>query len=355
MSLTPDGPEVLLDTLRIDRASRGGHRRAGPAWMVAVAVLGVGITLVLLGARDGAERDVSTQTAPPRLEQAAGTDALPRPRPPTHPAGPASVLDATGYVVARRQATVSAKTTGMVKELLVEEGMEVPAGYVMARLDDSVQRAEVELALAQVRAARAAIAELEVERAHAGRELERAKTLAARGLLSTAELDGERLAEQISDARHQRALRNVAVAEQYLTVQRRHLADMEIRAPFAGVVVEKAAQPGEMVSPLSAGGGFTRTGLGTIVDMTSLEVEVDVNEAYINRVHPAQDVTVTLNAYPDRQYPARVLAVIPAADRTRATVTVRVGFLEIDRRVLPEMGVRVAFLPIRAKDEEQGS
>jgi RND family efflux transporter MFP subunit len=265
---------------------------------------------------------------------------------------PGSVLDATGYVVARRQATVSAKTTGKVSQILVEEGMQVAAGQVIARLDDTLERAQVALARAELDAARAALAELDAGIEHAGRMLQRLRALADRALVSLSDLDERALAAETLHARRGRAHREVAVAARRLDLQRQRLADMEIRAPFAGVVVDKAAQPGEMVSPLSAGGGFTRTGVGTIVDMSSLEVEVDVNEAYINRVHPAQAVIVTLNAYPERRYAAEVLAVIPAADRSKATVGVRVGFLELDRRVLPEMGVRVAFLPTRNQRED---
>ena len=117
-----------------------------------------------------------------------------------------------------------------------------------------------------------------------------------------------------------------------------------MRAPFAGVVTVKAAQEGETVSPVSAGGGFTRTGIGTIVDMSSLEVEVDVNESFINRVTAGQRVDVRLNAYPDWQIGARVIAIVPTADRAKAAVRVRIGFDAIDERVLPQMGVRVSFL-----------
>jgi RND family efflux transporter MFP subunit len=265
------------------------------------------------------------------------------------------VLDATGYVVARRQATVSAKTTGKVSEMLMEEGMRVAEGEIIARLDDTVERAELALAQAQLDAARSVIRELDAELRHAGRTLERTRALAARGLVSDAELDAQSLTEELLRARRDRAHRDVAVAERRLAVQRHRLADMEIRAPFAGVVVDKAAQPGEMVSPISAGGGFTRTGLGTIVDMLSLEVEVDVNEAYIHRVHAAQAVSVVLNAFPDVRYPAEVLAVIPTADRSKATVGVRVGFIELDQRVLPNMSVRVAFLATGGSPEEDGS
>jgi len=122
------------------------------------------------------------------------------------------------------------------------------------------------------------------------------------------------------------------------------MADMVIRAPFSGVALSKDAQPGEMVSPVSAGGGFTRTGISTIVDMRSLEIEVDVNESYINRVTARQPVTAVLDAYPDFEIPAKVIAVVPTADRQKATVLVRIGFNQLDPRILPDMGVKVTFL-----------
>ena len=255
-----------------------------------------------------------------------------------------SVLDATGYVVARRQATVSAKVTGKVEAVLIEEGMVVEKGQLLAQLDDSIPRAQLELADARRRALEAALEELRIGIRQAQLDLERTEGLAARNLASRADLDRDRLDVAALNARLARAREEVAVAHRSVAVQRQIVDDMKIRAPFAGVVIAKAAQPGEMISPISAGGGFTRTGICTIVDMQSLEVEVDVNEAYINRVYPKQPVTVALNAYPDIKLAAEVIAIIPAADRNKATVRVRVGFLKRDDRVLPDMGVKVAFL-----------
>ena len=271
-----------------------------------------------------------------------------------HEAGPkeaaASVLDATGYVVARRQATVSSKATGKVVEVFIEEGVQVVAGQLLARLDDSVPRAELALAESQLEATRRAVREVRAQLQQAKLDLARSEELAERELVSQAELDRNRLALEEADARLARVHQDAVVSERYLAVQRQLLQDMEIRAPFAGIVIAKAAQPGEMISPVSAGGGFTRTGICTIVDMDSLEVEVDVNEAYINRVHPGQPVRIRLNAYPDYDYPAEVIAIIPAAERSKATVRVRVGFLRRDGRVLPDMGVRVAFLGLDAEE-----
>ena len=258
------------------------------------------------------------------------------------------MLDATGYVVARRQATVSAKVTGKVQEVLIEEGMTVAPGQLLAQLDDAIHRAQLELAESQHRAAVAALDETRVQFKQAQLNLNRTQELAERQLASQADLDRDALAVEALQARIARAEQELGVAERSMDVQRQRLQDMQIRAPFGGVVIAKAAQPGEMISPVSAGGGFTRTGICTIVDMDSLEVEVDVNEAYINRVYPDQPASIALNAYPDVRMPARVIAIIPTADRNKATVRVRIGFVERDGRVLPDMGVKVAFLESKA-------
>lgn len=263
-----------------------------------------------------------------------------------------SVLDATGYVVARRQATVSSKTTGKVLEVFIEEGVVVSEGQLLATLDDSIPRAQLELARSQLQSAKAGLEEINVMLKQAQLDLARTQGLAERNLASKADLDRDGLDVQAFIARLSKAGKDIQVAESSLAVQREMLADMQIRAPFAGIVVAKAAQPGEMISPVSAGGGFTRTGICTIVDMDSLEVEVDVNESYINRVYSTQPVQVTLNAYPDYHFPAEVIAIIPTADRSKATVRVRVALLERDERVLPDMGVRVAFLDEKSSNAE---
>jgi RND family efflux transporter MFP subunit len=255
-----------------------------------------------------------------------------------------SVLDATGYIVARRQATVSSKTTGKVMEVLIEEGLVVEKDQLLARLDDSIPRAQLNLAQSQYESARAGLSELEIQLQQVQLDLERTKGLAERNLASKADLDADQLTVEGLIARLGRARKDIVVAQRTVAVQQQIVEDMQIRAPFAGIVIAKAAQPGEMISPVSAGGGFTRTGICTIVDMESLEVEVDVNESYINRVYSGQPVSVTLNAYPDDQYAAFVIAIIPAADRNKATVRVRVGLIDRNDRILPDMGVRVAFL-----------
>jgi RND family efflux transporter MFP subunit len=256
----------------------------------------------------------------------------------------ASVLNATGYVTARRRATVSSKITGKVVEVNVEEGMAVRQGQVLARLDDETQRAAVGLAEAQAEAARRNVNESEVRLAEAKITLARVSKLVGVGYSTAAEVDAARAAVDSLEARISAAHEQVRVAERQIIVQRTDLDSTIIRAPFDGVAISKDAQPGEMVSPVSAGGGFTRTGICTIVDMRSLEIEVDVNESYINRVKPDQTVTAVLDAYPDFQIPAHVITTVPSADRQKATVLVRIGFQQLDPRILPDMGVKVTFL-----------
>ena len=258
-----------------------------------------------------------------------------------------SVLDASGYVVARRQATVSAKVTGKVREVLIEEGMRVEQGQILATLDPSDQQADVDLRQAQLESARSQVAEIEAQLRQARADYKRQQDLSARKLTPLAQLDAARAQAEGLSARLTSQRRQVDVADKSLAMSKVSLEDTVIRAPFAGVVIAKAAQPGEMISPISAGGGFTRTGIGTIVDMDSLEVEVDVNEAFIGRVAAKMPVEATLNAYPDWRIPGAVIAVIPAADRTKATVRVRVSLNEKDQRIVPDMGVRVAFLESR--------
>ena len=259
-----------------------------------------------------------------------------------------TVLNASGYVTARRQATVSSKFTGKVVEVLIEEGMQVEQDQVLARLDDSNVATAYALAEAQVRSAETSLKETRALLNEARAIFKRTRNLADRGLSSEAEMDRARAGSESLAAQLERKQADVRVAERQLDVYRQQLEDTIIRAPFAGVVVAKNAQPGEMISPVSAGGGFTRTGIGTIVDMSSLEIEIDVNEAYINRVKPGQKIVATLDAYPDWSIPSHVIAIIPTADRQRATVEVRVGFDQLDPRILPDMGVKVAF-------QEEGS
>ncbi len=319
-----------LDDLKIDRAPE--RRRPSFAWLA-------WLVLLLLLAGGGAAAWVWWQDAQaPVVTTARVYETVPGDSQPT-------VLNASGYVTARLQATVSSKMTGKVIEVLVEEGMSVAEGQVLALLDDSSERAWLALAEAQLQAARGALDELEVRLAEADLHQWRTSVLVDEGVVGRAELDTARaevdsLAARIAVQREQ-----VVVSDREVDVRRTALDDTVIRAPFAGVAVSKNAQPGEMISPVSAGGGFTRTGICTIVDMGSLEIEVDVNESYINRVAPGQRVVANLDAYPDWDIPASVITTIPAADRQRATVLVRIAFDALgDPRILPDMGINVAFL-----------
>jgi len=259
-------------------------------------------------------------------------------------AGQSAVLNASGYVTPRRRATVSAKVTGKIAEVLIDEGMHVKAGQVLARLDDVDARAALRAAEAERAVAAASLDDLNVRLAKAQRTLKRVQELAARKLVSDEELDNAQTAVESYQAQIELAKEQVEAAQRSAEIAKQGVENCIVRAPFDGVVVSKDAQPGEMVSPISAGGGYTRTGIATIVDMSSLEIEVDVNESYIARVTPGQRVEAVLDAYPDWTIPSKVRTVIPTADRQKATVKVRITFDRLDPRILPDMGVKVTFL-----------
>jgi RND family efflux transporter MFP subunit len=268
--------------------------------------------------------------------------------------GRSALLNASGYVTPRRRATIAAKITGRVHKIFAEEGMHVQLGQVLATLDDADARARLTSAEADRNATAAALGDLRVNLANAERELGRMEALRARELVSQQDRDQARMAVESLRARIVLATAQVGAAEARIRVAQQDLDNCTVRAPFAGVVVSKDAQVGEMVSPVSAGGGFTRTGIATIVDMDSLEIEVDVNESYIARVKPGQPATAVLDAYADWQIPAQVRTVIPTADRQKATVKVRVAFERLDPRILPDMGVKVAFLGDEASHPPDG-
>ena len=259
-------------------------------------------------------------------------------------------LQATGYVTARRYATVSSKVMGKVEELLIEEGDHVEVGQVLARLDDSNASKNYALAESQLLAAEAQVNEARAFLKEAELAVKRKRVLFTRQLISQSELDTAEAAYRSLQARLQTRQAEAKTAQNRIAVHAQELEDFIVRAPFAGVVVAKNAQPGEMISPMSAG-GFTRTGICSIVDMSSLEIEVDVNEAFINRVRAGQPVRATLDAYPDWQIQAKVAAIIPTADRQKATVKVRIAFDELDSRILPDMGIKVAFFEHAAQTE----
>jgi len=316
----------LLKQLRIDRTTPRSSRSRVRMFGTLAALIG----LVAAGLAWYAARP-----APLAVQVAVARDAG---------QGPGPVLDASGYVTARRQATVSAKITGKVTEVLIEEGQRVTEGDVLARLDDTETKAQLSLAQAQLTAARSQLAEVRALLVQAERDYNRQQELLRRELVAEQSMDAARAQRDMVRARLGNLEEQVRVAQESVAVARVQVDNTEIRAPFSGVVVAKSAQPGEMISPISAGGGFTRTGIGTIVDMDSLEIQVDVNESFINRVAPGQPVEAVLNAYPDWRIPGEVIAIIPSADRNKATVKVRVALRQKDRRILPDMGVRVSFL-----------
>ncbi len=328
-----------LASLRIDHSARAGGGRRG-AWIVLIVLLGAaGVGYWFWSTRETAT-PVTTAAAVARTGTAAA---------------PGAVLNASGYVTARRRATVSSKVTGKVLEVDVEEGRAVRKGQVLARLDDSQMRAALAVAEAQLESARRGMAEDEARLREAERTMARRDELIKQQVIGRAELDSARSEVESLRARIDLAHQQVKVSESLVNQRRVDLADMVVRAPFDGVAISKDAQPGEMISPVSAGGGFTRSGIATIVDMTSLEIEVDVSESYINRVRPDQPVEAVLDAYPDWRIPAHVITTVPTADRQKATVKVRIGFESLDARILPDMGVKVSFLAERTPGESPGS
>jgi HlyD family secretion protein len=259
-----------------------------------------------------------------------------------------TVLNASGYVTARRRATVSSKVTGRVVDVLVEEGKPVRRGQVLARLDATTAERYLALAEAELQATRKAVAENGVRLEQARLTLKRMEQLRTEGIANQADLDAGRSEVGALEARLALSQEQVRVSERQVAVRQNDVADTTIVAPFDGIAISKDAQPGEMISPVSAGGGFTRTGICTVVDMASLEIEVDVNESYIHRVTPSQRVEATLDAYPEWRIPAKVITMVPTADRQKATVLVRIAFDKLDPRILPDMGVKVAFFGAEA-------
>ena len=328
--MTPDSDKAqLLHQLRIDPSQReeiaGQHRKWWVIGGIAVAVI-VAAAVILLTRNSAIEVSEATAVA------ASASPA------------PATILQATGYVTAEREATVSSQIPGELSQVDVQEGEYVHRGQVLARLDDSAQHAALDQAGAQLAAAQAQLRQYQVQLNQSRRDLARDEALIGQHLISeqaleTAQTQAAALAAQVLS--QQRAVAVARAGEQAARVQEDYTI---IRAPFTGVVIDKAAQMGEMISPLFGGGGFTQTGIATIVDMSSLEVDVDVNEAYIHRVRPGQPATAVLDAYPDWNIPAHVIAIVPTADKSKATVKVRVAFQKLDPRILPDMGVRVSFL-----------
>jgi RND family efflux transporter MFP subunit len=319
-------PSAKLDDLRIDRPEPTSAKPRGRLGVAAVVLVVLGLTAAWFSIRP-TSLEVRTVSA---REVSGGSSEH-------------TVLNASGYVTARRQATVSSKVTGKVSEVLIEEGMKVQEGQVLARLDDTNVKASLRLAEAQLVSATNSLAETRVRIREADQELERQSNLLKNNIATQADYDHAEAAALALKSKLIQQEADVVVADRTIATWQQQLDDTIIRAPFGGIVTTKNAQPGEMISPISAGSGYTRTGICTIVDMTSLEIEIDVNESYINRVEPGQPVDAALDAYPDWKIPCKVIAIIPTADRQKSTVKVRVGFDKLDRRILPEMSVKVGF------------
>jgi RND family efflux transporter MFP subunit len=327
MSTTPP-PRHDLSSLRIDDGSRR-VAKTGKRLGLFAATLGA---LLLLGSL----LLLAFRTQKPLVEVAAAR--------PISGAKAETLLNASGYVTPRRRATVAAKVTGRVEQIYAEEGLHVKAGQVLATLDCSQPNAALLSAKTDRDATAAALSDLEVQSANADRELKRAHGLNTAGVISPQALDAARTTADSLHSKIALTKEQVRASDAHISIAQQEVDNCTVRAPFDGIVVSKDAQRGEMVSPVSAGGGFTRTGIATLVDMNSLEIEVDVNESYIARVQTGQRVSATLDAYPDRELPSKVRTVIPTADRQKATVKVRITFDKLDNTILPDMGVKVAFL-----------
>ena len=321
----------LLHSLKIDRSAPPPPASRKGLW-IALAVVAALLLLAIAGwLWFGRDQGIEVRSADVLAIGNGG-------------AASASVLDATGYVVARRMATVSAKVPGKVREVLIEEGQRVEPGQVIATLDPIDAEQQRTLSASQLQAARSQAAGVQAQLKEAEANAARLGALVGQKLVSRAQYEQAIATRDALRAHLATAQRNAQVAADGLRISAQGVDNTIVRAPFAGVVIAKAAQPGEIVSPMAAGGGFTRTGIGTIVDMDSLEVEVEVGEAFIGRVKPGMPTETVLNAYQDWKIPGKVIAIIPAADRGKATVKVRVGIDAKDARIVPDMGARVSFL-----------
>jgi RND family efflux transporter MFP subunit len=329
----PRSPGPDLSSLKIEDSARKAGGAKWPRWLAA------GIVALLLISALGLMLREKTRV----VEIAAA-------RVPTD--NRSILLNASGYVTPRQRATVAAKITARVTQVLTDEGMRVKEGQVLATLDESDARVRLNSAKADRDATAAGLADLQVQLANAERELHRTEGLEKGGVSSQQALDLARTTVDSLRARIMLTRQQVEAAEQRIRMAQQDIDNCIVRAPFSGVVVSKDAQVGEMVSPVSAGGGFTRTGIATLVDMNSLEIEVDVNESYIARVEPGMPVTAVLDAYPEWKIPAKVRTIIPTADRQKATVKVRISFDQLDPRILPDMGVKVTFLGNEAKEPQ---
>jgi len=327
-----------LDSLRIDRGSQqpAAGRRRWP-WLIGVAVV-----LAAAGGIGGWQALKAEPVAVQTLTIKENTSAV-------SAGGGASVLNASGYVVAELASTVSSQITGQITEVITNEGEHVKKGQVLARLDDSTQKAAAATAASQLKADQSGVAKAQAQLTLDLTSLRRTRAMAAQHLTSQADLDDARSRVAIDRAALGAARGQVQVDQDTLDSANIQLAYTVIRAPFAGVVTEKYAHPGEMISP-AAVGGYTKTGICRLVDMGSLEIDVDVNESYIHRVHEGMRVEAALDAYPSWRIPAHVISIVPTADRQKATVKVRIAFDKLDPRILPDMGVQVWFFDAPATE-----
>jgi RND family efflux transporter MFP subunit len=341
MATRPNTLKPDLASLRISDTKRTNSPSRRRWIWIALAV----VTVALLGAAASAFRNRKVEV-----------EVAPATRPAT---GPAGVLNASGYVTPRQRATIAAKITGRVTGVFFDEGTRVTEGQLLATLDDSDARRALESAKADRDSSQAAILDYEVQLKNAEIELRRNQQLVKEGVQTQQALDTAGMTADSLRAKIALAKQQVVGSEARIREQQQAVDNCTIRAPFAGIVVSKDAQVGEMVSPVSAGGGFTRTGIATIVDLHSNEFEVDVSESYIARVSNNQAVNAVLDAYPDWVIPAKVRTVIPTADRQKATVKVRISITDPDHvhlfdpakdpRILPDMSVKVTFLENEAK------
>jgi RND family efflux transporter MFP subunit len=348
MATTPKSPKPDLSSLRITDAKRTSPG-AGRRWLWIILAV---IVIALLGAVASAYRNRKAEVEVTTVRKPVS--------------GPAGVLNASGYITPRRRATIAAKITGRVTGVFFDEGTRLSENQLLATLDDSDTRRALDSAKADRDASQAAIADFQVQLRNSEIELHRAEQLVKQGVQTQQALDSARTAADSLRAKIDLAKQQVTAADARIAVQQQAVDNCTIRAPFAGIAVSKDAQVGEMVSPVSAGGGFTRTGIATIVDLHSNEIEVDVSESYIAKVQANQPVKAVLDAYPDWEIPGKVRTVIPTADRQKATVKVRISFTAEDHvhlidpatqpRILPDMGVKVTFLeesdPSKKKEEK---
>jgi HlyD family secretion protein len=333
MAIPANAPVHDLGSLRIDDS-----HRAGSSWGKRLAIF-FGLLVVLAGL-SGAVFSFWNQK--PLVEVVVAQKS-------TSSGGREALLNASGYVTPRRRATIAAKITGRVTGVFFDEGTHVAENQLLATLDDADARKALNAAKADYETSKAAITDFEVQLKNARIQLHRAEQLQSAGVETQEQLDNARTNADSLQAKIALAQSQVVSSETRIQEAQQAVDNCTIRAPYAGIVVSKDAQVGEMVSPVSAGGGFTRTGIATIVDMNSNEIEVDVNESYISRVQDGQPVTAILDAYPDWEIPSRVRTIIPSADRQKATVKVRISFLKLDPRILPDMGIKVTFLSAEQK------